>query len=117
MPHSIWNQFGALAREGFLLRNPRQPYHLIGGIQLKRTRTARAMASATAYVSSEMRREERVSLFGIWFDLWEKLERRTGVEPVNAGFADLCVSHFATGAFETHCWAIHIGAPVLDRKK
>jgi hypothetical protein len=36
-----------------------------------------------------MRREERVSLFGIWFDLWEKLERRTGVEPVSAGFAEV----------------------------
>ncbi len=26
------------------------------------------------------------------------LEHRAGVEPANAGFADLCVSHFATGA-------------------
>jgi hypothetical protein len=26
------------------------------------------------------------------------LERRAGIEPANAGFADLSVSHFATGA-------------------
>ena len=30
--------------------------------------------------------------------LVSKLEHRAGVEPANAGFADLCVSHFATGA-------------------
>jgi hypothetical protein len=29
-----------------------------------------------------------------------ELEHRAGVEPANAGFADLCVSHFATGALE-----------------
>lgn len=31
----------------------------------------------------------------------EKLERRAGFEPANAGFADLSVSLFATGAIET----------------
>jgi hypothetical protein len=29
------------------------------------------------------------------------LEHRAGFEPANAGFADLCVSHFATGAIGT----------------
>ena len=28
------------------------------------------------------------------------LERRAGIEPANAGFADLSVSHFATGALK-----------------
>jgi hypothetical protein len=28
------------------------------------------------------------------------LERRAGFEPADTGFADLRVSHFATGAFE-----------------
>jgi hypothetical protein len=32
----------------------------------------------------------------------EIVEHRAGVEPANAGFADLCVSHFATGALLHH---------------
>src|ERR1035437_10111462 len=32
---------------------------------------------------------------------YSSLERRAGIEPANAGFADLCVDRFATGAFGT----------------
>jgi hypothetical protein len=39
-----------------------------------------------------------------------KLERRAGIEPANTGFADLRVSHFATGALEQLVMANN-GAP------